>query len=76
MPQGSADRLPCPGSAGEDVHALQQLAGHVHERSFITKFRKIFFRDEMNDNLEIVPAHYGDETDESEYEELLPVSPL
>ena len=59
----------------EDVRSLQQLAGHVREGSFITKFRKIFLRDEMNDDLEMVPAHYGDVDDSSEYEELLPVSP-
>ena len=59
----------------EDVRALQQLAGHVREGSFITKFRKIFLRAEMNDDLEMVPARYGDAEDSSEYEELLPVSP-
>ena len=59
----------------EDVRALQQLAGHVREGGFITKFRKIFLRAEMNDDLEMVPARYGDAEDSSEYEELLPVSP-
>jgi Uncharacterized protein conserved in bacteria (DUF2330) len=59
----------------EDVRGLQQLAGHVREGGFITKFRKIFLRSEMNDDLEIVPARYGDAEDSSEYEELLPVSP-
>jgi hypothetical protein len=59
----------------EDVRSLQQLAGHVREGGFITKFRKIFLRAEMNDDLEIVPARYGDAEDSSEYEELLPVSP-
>jgi hypothetical protein len=59
----------------EDVRALQQLAGHLREGSFITKFRKIFLRDEMNEDLDIVPARYGDDEDGSEYEELLPVSP-
>jgi hypothetical protein len=59
----------------EDVRALQQLAGHVREGGFITKFRKIFLRSEMNDDLEIVPARYGDAEDASEYDELLPVSP-
>src|SRR5205085_852625 len=44
----------------EDVRALQQFAGHVREGSFITKFRKIFLRDEMNEDLELVPARYGD----------------
>ena len=59
----------------EDVRGLQQLAGHVRAGSFITKFRKIFCRDEMNEDLEVTPARYGEATDESEYEELLPVSP-
>jgi hypothetical protein len=59
----------------EDVRSLQQLAGHLQAGLFITKFRKIFARDEMNDDLLIVPARYGDAEDESEYEELLPVSP-
>ena len=59
----------------EDVRQLQQLTGHVREGSFITKFRKIFLRAEMNDDLEMVPARYGDAEDSSEYEELLPVSP-
>jgi hypothetical protein len=59
----------------EDVRSLQQLAGHVREGGFITKFRKIFLRSEMNDDLEMVPARYNDAEDSSEYEELLPVSP-
>jgi hypothetical protein len=59
----------------DDVRALQQLAGHLQAGLFITKFRKIFARDEMNDDLLIVPARYNDAEDDSEYEELLPVSP-
>ena len=59
----------------DDVKNLQQLAGHLHESWFITKFRKIFARDEMNDDLALVPARYNDAEDRSEYEELLPVSP-
>jgi len=59
----------------EDVRNLQQLAGHVQAGLFITKFRKIFARDEMNDDLLIVPARYNDAADDSEYQELLPVSP-
>ncbi len=59
----------------DDVRNLQQLAGHLQAGLFITKFRKIFARDEMNDDLQIVPARYGDAEDDSEYEELLPVSP-
>ena len=59
----------------EDVRQLQQLTGHLQAGLFITKFRKIFARDEMNDDLQMVPARYNDAVDDSEYEELLPVSP-
>jgi hypothetical protein len=59
----------------DDVKNLQQLAGHLSEGLFITKFRKIFARDEMNDDLLIVPARYNGTEDVSEYEEILPSSP-
>jgi hypothetical protein len=58
-----------------DVKDLQQLAGHLAEGLFLTKFRKIFARDEMNDDLSIVPARYNGTEDTSEYEEILPSSP-
>jgi hypothetical protein len=59
----------------DDVKNLQQLAGHLQENWFITKFRKLFARDEMNDDLLIVPARYRGVEDQSEYEEILPSSP-
>jgi Uncharacterized protein conserved in bacteria (DUF2330) len=59
----------------EDVRNLAQLLGHLRDGSFITKFRKTFARDEMNDDLALVPARYNGAEDNSEYEELLPVSP-
>ena len=59
----------------EDAKNLTQLAGHLQESWFITKFRKIFARDEMNDDLLIVPARYNGAEDNSEYEEILPTSP-
>ena len=59
----------------EDVKDLQKLAGHLQENWFITKFRKIFARDEMNDDLAMVPARYNGTEDTSEYEEILPSSP-
>lgn len=59
----------------DDVKSLQQLAGHLTENWFITKFRKIFARDEMNDDLAIIPARYNGTEDVSEYEEILPSSP-
>ena len=57
------------------VHAVRQLAGHLQAGLFITKFRKTFTRDEMNDDLEIVAARLNDREDTSEYEEILPTSP-
>jgi hypothetical protein len=59
----------------EDVRALQQLIGHLQAGSFITKFRKTFTRDEMNDDLLLVAARLGDQDDASEYQEILPTSP-
>jgi hypothetical protein len=59
----------------DDLRAMQQLAGHLQTGLFITKFRKTFTRDEMNEDLLIVPARLGQDEDNSEYEELLPTSP-
>ena len=59
----------------DDVRALQQLAGHLQAGLFITKFRKTFCRDEMNDDLVIIAARLGDQEDNSEYQEILPTSP-
>jgi hypothetical protein len=59
----------------KDVEDLQQLTGHLGEGLFITKFRKLFTRGEMNDDLLIVPARYNDAEDRSEYDEIFPTSP-
>ena len=59
----------------DDVRALSQLAGHLQAGSFITKFRKIFCRDEMNDDLVLAPSRQGEHEDTSEYQEILPTSP-
>jgi hypothetical protein len=59
----------------DDIRALQQLIGHLQAGLFITKFRKTFTRDEMNDDLLIVTARIGQEEDTSEYQEILPTSP-
>jgi hypothetical protein len=59
----------------DDIRGLAQLAGHLQEGLFITKFRKIFGRDEMNDDLVMVPADINQQRDESEYQEILPTSP-
>jgi hypothetical protein len=47
----------------------------LREGQFVTKFRKVFLRDEMNDDLQIVAARYGNAMDNSEHEEILPTSP-
>ncbi len=59
----------------EDLKQLQVLAGHLREGQFLTKFRKTFAKDEMDDDLLIVPAKLGKAEDWSEYEEILPTSP-
>jgi hypothetical protein len=59
----------------EDVKALQQLAGHIQAGLFVTKFRKVFTRGEMADDLLMVAARLGDAEDRSEYQEILPTSP-
>jgi hypothetical protein len=59
----------------DQVEQLRLLLGHLQAGTFITKFRKTFTRDEMNDDLLIIPARLGQEEDNSEYEEMLPTSP-
>ena len=59
----------------EDLKQLQVLAGHLKEGQFVTKFRKTFAKDEMDDDLLIVPAKFQKSEDWSEYEEILPTSP-
>jgi hypothetical protein len=62
-----------------EVKGLKILAGHLKEGQFLTKFRKTFAKDEMNDDLLIVLARTGEGQaaveDRSEYEEILPTSP-
>jgi hypothetical protein len=58
-----------------DVKQLKLLAGHLKEGLFLTKIRKTFAKDEMNDDLLLIPARIGQAEDKSEYEEILPTSP-
>ncbi len=58
-----------------DVKQLKLLVGHLKEGQFLTKIRKTFAKDEMGDDLLIVPARLGSAQDGSEYEEILPTSP-
>jgi hypothetical protein len=59
----------------EDIDQLRSLMGHLQTGLFITKFRHIFTRGEMNGDLVMLPAKMGNEEDSSEYTETLPVSP-
>jgi hypothetical protein len=59
----------------DEIRQLQILIGHLQGGTFITKFRKIFARDEMNDDLELIAAKLGDTADTTQYEERLPSSP-
>ncbi|MFN4258630.1 MAG: DUF2330 domain-containing protein [Gemmataceae bacterium] len=59
----------------EDIKNLKLLAGHLQEGQFLTKFRKKFAKDEMNDDLLILPAQIDGAQDVSEYTEILPTSP-
>jgi hypothetical protein len=58
-----------------EVKQLKLLLGHLREGQFLTKFRKTFTKEEMDDDLILVPAAIGKAKDESEYEEILPTSP-
>jgi hypothetical protein len=59
----------------EEVKDLKILVGQLKEGQFLTKFRKIFTKGEMDEDLLIVPAQLGQAEDTSEYEEYLPTSP-
>ncbi len=55
----------------EDLKLLPLLQGHVQPNQYITKFRHVFTRDEMNDDLVMVAAKVGDVDDVSDHEEIL-----
>jgi uncharacterized protein DUF2330 len=58
-----------------DVKNLKILKGHVLKGQFVTKLRKVFAKDEMNEDLEFVRAKFGDKEDIVEYFSNLPTSP-
>jgi hypothetical protein len=75
------DRKERPGgyllraAPAEDLKQLKLLVGHLKDGQFVTKFRKVFTKGEMDDDLVMVPAKIGSAEDRSEYEEILPTSP-
>ncbi len=59
----------------EDVAKLKELKGHVKKGQFVTKMRKVFHKDEMNDDLEFVRARVDGKDDDIEHFSILPTSP-
>ena len=55
----------------EDLKPLPILKGHVQPDQYLTKFRHVFTRAEMNEDLVLVRATVGDLADLSEHEEVL-----
>jgi hypothetical protein len=55
----------------EDVKGLSILKGHVQPEQYVTKFRHVFTKAEMNEDLVLVQAKVGNVNDVSEHEELL-----
>ncbi|NUN47563.1 MAG: DUF2330 domain-containing protein [Candidatus Brocadiae bacterium] len=56
----------------EDVKQLALLKGHLQKGRWVTKFRKILRKDEMTDDLTLVPVGAGKE---QEYVRIMPTSP-
>jgi hypothetical protein len=59
----------------EDIKKLSLLKGHVQKGQFITKVRKVFHKEEMSSDLELVRAKVGGQDDDIEYFSILPTSP-
>ena len=59
----------------EDVDKLKLLKGHVRKGQFVTKLRKVFHKDEMNEDLVFVRATLDGRDDDVEYYSILPTSP-
>ena len=59
----------------EDVKKLATLNGILRREQFVTKYRHIFMKDEMDEDLVFVEAKFKDKKDEVEHVEILPSSP-
>jgi hypothetical protein len=61
----------------DDIKGLKLLAGHLQEGTVLTKFRKVFTREEMENDPILGPARLGEKEDRSEYAEVLaPPTPV
>jgi hypothetical protein len=56
----------------EDVKGLSRLKGHLQRGQWLTKFRKVLRKDEMTDDLVLLPVISGSE---EEYVRIMPSSP-
>ena len=56
----------------EDVARLKELTGKLRAGRFLTRFRKVFTREEIDDDLILVPGRVGSVEDVSEYTEIFP----
>ncbi len=85
--KGSIVRIPKPGGAftptpymwyanreapAEEVKGLSRLKGHLQQGRWVTKFRKTIRKDEMGDDLTLVPVDAGKEQN---YVRIMPTSP-
>jgi len=59
----------------EDVEKLKVLQGHLKKGKFLTKIRKVFAKDEMEEDLVFIRAAVGEKQDDIEYFSILPTSP-
>lgn len=57
------------------VRNLRLLQGHLREGQWLTKFRKVFRRDEMSTDIEFTRAALAGKPDDMEYVYILPTSP-
>ncbi len=64
--------LPAREAPEEDVKGLSRLKGHLQKGQWVTKFRKVLRKDEMTDDLVLVPVPAGKE---QEYVRIMPTSP-
>jgi hypothetical protein len=64
--------LPNREAPEDDVKGLARLKGHLQKGKWLTKFRKILRKDEMTDDLVLVPVP---EANEQDYVRILPTSP-
>ena len=59
----------------EDQEKMRLLKGHLQNGRFVTKMRKVFTKDEMNEDLVFVRAKIDEKEDDVEHVSILPTSP-